>query len=219
MMQVLVVGAGNFGATVAQELGRKGCEVIVIDNDPQHADDIKDHVAQVIIGDATDKDLLLKFAKNVELAIVSLGEKVDASVLITHSLKEMGLRRIIAKATSVDHGKILKIIGATQVVFPERDEAVRLVTSLVTSNVLDFVKLSEEYNLVELAVPTEFLKKTIGELDLRRKYGFHIIALKNALDGTMKLLPDPEYAFRPDDIMVVIGDEAALDEIRKRNQE
>ena len=214
MKQALVIGAGNFGFTIAAELATKDCEVIVIEQNAERAQDIKDKVMQVVVADATHKDVLTKFGKGVDVAIVSLGDKVDSSILVTHFLKEIGVKRIIAKATSGDHAKVLKIVGATQTVFPERDEAMRLGTSLVTPDVLDLIHLSDEFNIVEIAVPDDFLKKSIKSLDLRKKFGFQILAIKNPLDGKVDILPAPDYQFRPDDVMVVIGDTASLERIK-----
>lgn len=204
-MQALVIGAGNFGATVAVELGAKKSEVVVIDVDAGKLDDIKDQVGQVIVGDATDKDLLDKFAKDTDIVVVSLGERVDASVLIVHHLKEIGAKKIIAKASSSDHGKILKIVGADQVVFPEKDEAVRLVRNLVTPDVLDLIRLSDQIGVIEIAAPDRFIGKAISELDMRKKYGVQVLAVQNPLSGKSEILPNPAYVFQPDDIMVVLG--------------
>jgi trk system potassium uptake protein TrkA len=215
-MQALVIGAGNFGATVAAEMTAQKCEVVVIESNAERADDIKDKVSQVIVGDATDKDLLKKFAQDMDLAVISLGDRVDASVLITLHLKELGMRRIIAKVTSVDHGKILRILGAHQIVFPERDEAIRLVSSLVSPSVLDLVKISDDLNVVEIAVPDDFVNKSIANLNLRKKFGLQILAIKNSLDGKVNVSPPAEYTFRPDDVMIVIGDTGSLKRIEER---
>ena len=215
MRQVLVIGAGNFGFTLAAELAEKKIDVIVIDSNQERAQEIKDSVSQVIVADATHKDVLDKFARDIDVAVVSLGEKIDSSILVTLFLKEIGVKRIIAKASSIDHGKVLKIVGANDVVFPERDEALRLATSLVSPDILDFIQLSDEFNIVEVAVPDKFVKKSIDALDLRKKYGMQILAIKNPLDGKINVLPSPDYKFRPDDVMIVIGDIDSLQKIQQ----
>ena len=174
---------------------------------------MRDKVAQVIVADATDKDILEKYAKGVDFAVVSLGEKIDKSLLTTHFLKEIGVKRIIAKASSVDHGKILKILGAHEVVFPERDEAKRLAASLMSPDVLDFIKVSEDFKIVEIAAPDEFVHKSIKELHLRKKYGVNLLAVKNPLTGKVQILPSPDYKFVPDDVLIVIGDINAIQNI------
>lgn len=213
MAHALVIGAGNFGFTLATELAKRNRETVVIDTDPDKAQDIKHLVSRVIVADASDREVLEEFAKDADMAVVCLGEKVDSSILITHFLKEIGVKRIIAKATSVDHGKILKVIGANEVVFPERDEAIRLATSLVSTNVLDLFHISEEFNIVEIAVPKEFVGKTICELDLRKKYQLQILGVKNPLTGKVNLLPISDYLFQADDILIVVGDTSNLAKI------
>ncbi|PIQ85550.1 MAG: potassium uptake system protein [Candidatus Omnitrophica bacterium CG11_big_fil_rev_8_21_14_0_20_45_26] len=215
-MKALVIGAGNFGATVAVEMAAKECEVVLIDIDQEKLDDLKDNVGQVVIGNAKDRDLLEKFARDMDVVVVSLGDIVDASVLVTHHLKDLGTKRIIAKAISDDHGKILKIIGAHQVVFPERDEAIRLVSSLVSPDVLDVVRLSEDKSVVEVAVPQEFIGKSIEALDLRNRYGFHVLAVKNPLKGNLKVVPEPKYQFQPDDVMIVVGEDDQITKLRQK---
>lgn len=215
MAHTLVIGAGNFGFTLATELAKRNRETVVIDTDQAKAQDIKHLVSRVIVADASDRDVLEEFAKDADMAIVCLGEKVDSSILITHFLKELGVKRIIAKATSLDHGKILKIVGANEVVFPERDEAIRLAASLVSSSVLDLFHISEDLNIVEIAVPAEFLNKTIRELDFRRRFKLQILGVKNPMTGKVNLLPAADYAFQADDVLIVVGDTSALDKIEK----
>lgn len=215
MKEVLIIGAGNFGATLAAQLSAKKCEVTVIELNKNNAQEIKDKVNRVVVADATHKDVLGKFGKDADIAIVSLGDKIDSSILITLFLKEMGIKRIIAKATSVDHGKALSLVGAHQTVYPERDEAVRLATSLMSPDVLDFIQLSDEFNIVEIIVPENLTKKSIEESDIRKKYGVQILAIKNPLDGRVQVLPSPQYVFQPDDVMIVIGETESLEKFQQ----
>lgn len=216
MYQALVIGVGSFGYALATELARKNAEVIVVENNPDRAQEVRDIVRQVIVADATDKDVLVQFAKDVDVAIVCMGEKIDSSVLVTHSLKEIGVKKIIAKSTSIDHGKILKIVGAHEVVFPEKDEATRLAASLVSPDLLDLVKVAEDFDISEIAVPEEFINKSIRELDLRNKFGLVVLAVKNLLTGAVHAVPSPEHKFGPDDVLIVIGDTTAIKDIKKR---
>lgn len=215
MKSALVIGAGNFGGTLAAELTSKNCEVTVIDVDHDRIQEIKDVVTAAVEADGTQKDVLQRFAVDVDIAVVSLGDKIDTSILATHFLKELGVKKIIAKAASVDHAKVLRIVGAAQVVLPEMDQARRLAASLVQPDILDYIKLSDEFNMVELAVPDDFIKKSIQDLDLRRKFGLQILAIKNPLTDDVRILPPADYAFRPDDVMIVIGDVQSLDKLRK----
>lgn len=216
MHQVLVIGAGKFGAALAAQVVDRGGEIIIIEVNREKAEEIKDKVRQVIIADATDKNVLKKFAKDVDLAVVSLGKRVDSSVLVTHFLKELGVKRIVAKAVSDDHGRILKIVGANEVVFPEKDAAERLAASLISPDLMEFIRVSEEFDIVEIAVPDEFAKKTIRELDLRNQYGFEILAIKNALTGKVQVLPSAEYKFSPDDVLIILGDVSSIKKFQGR---
>jgi len=217
-MKALVIGAGSFGSNIATVMAEKRCEVVLIDMDENRLDDFKDKVHHAIVGDATDRSLLEKFVKDMDVAIISLGEKIDSSVLIALHLKELNCRRIIAKAASREHGKILKMIGVHQVVFPERDEARRLVNELVSPEIVDLMKLSEDLNIIEVAVPEEFIGKSVRELDLRQRYGLQLLATKNPLKNESKVLPAADYKFSPDDVMIVIGDSESLKKIRSKTR-
>ncbi len=215
MERVLIIGLGHFGTSLVEEFVNKKCEVIVIENEKEKGEKIKDFVSQVIIADATNKDLLAQFAKDMDCVIVCLGDRIDSSVLITYYLKEIGVVRIIAKASSLEHGEILKVVGAHEVIYPERDTARRLVTSLTTPNVLEFVKLAEGFEIVEIAVPEEFVKNSIRDLQLRNKYGIEILAVKNPLTSEVKVMPPPDYLFKPDDVLIAIGDIESIQKIGK----
>ena len=215
MQQVLVIGLGHFGSALVEEFINKGCEVVVIENDKEKGEKVKDIVSQVVIADATNKDLLAQFAKDMDYVIVCLGDRIDSSVLITYYLKELGVMRIMAKASSPEHGEILKVVGAHDVIYPERDTARRLVTSLTSPNVLEFVKLAEGFEIVEIAVPEDFVKHSIKELQLRNKYGIEILAVKNPLTGEVKVMPSPDYVFKADDVIIAIGDIQSIQKIGK----
>ncbi|MCM8814106.1 MAG: TrkA family potassium uptake protein [Candidatus Omnitrophica bacterium] len=214
MYQALVIGLGTFGTALVSELVSKGGQVVVIDQNSGRSDPVKDLVERVIVADATNREVLAEYAKDIDCAIVAIGERVDSSILVTYLLKELGVRRIIAKAVSEEHGKILKVVGANDVVFPERDEARRLATSLISPDVLDFIKLSGDFSVVEIAVPERFVKQTIRGLDLRNKYGMQILAVKNALTGAVQIMPTPDYELQADDILVVIGEVSSLKQFR-----
>jgi trk system potassium uptake protein TrkA len=213
MFQVLIIGLGNFGQELVSEFVAKGTDVVVIETDKDKAQHIKDLVSKVIIADATNKDILQEYAKDIDCAIVCLGDKVDSSILITHFLKEMGVKKIIAKATSHDHGEILRVIGAHEVVFPERDMAKRVAASLIAPDILEFIKLSEDFNIVEIAAPDRFIKHTLRSLELRSKWGIDILAIRNPLTGKVQVMPPADYEVRPDDILIVLGEADAIRKI------
>ncbi len=214
MYQVLVIGLGSFGISLVEEFLAKKSEVVVIENSQEKAQQVKDLVQKVVVADATSKDVLCRFARDVDCVLVCLGEKMDSSILVTHLLKELGVKRIIAKAISPEHGQILELVGANEIVFPERDTAKRLVTSLTSPDVLDFLKLSNNYDIMEIAVPDTFAGKTIREAQLRNKYGIEIIAIRNPLTGKTQIMPSPDYNLQPDDVLVALGEVESFQKIK-----
>lgn len=210
MKQALVIGLGNFGFSLVQELRAKGCEVTIIEQNQVRAQQAEDIVSQIIVADAAQREILEQYARDVDVAIVSLGEKVDSSILVTHLLKELGVKKIIAKAISDDHGKILSVVGANEVIFPERDAAKRLVTSLVSPDILEYIRVSEDFDILEVAVPDKFIGQTLRILQLRNKYGVEILAIKNALTSETQIMPSPDYQMKPDDILIMIGEVGKL---------
>lgn len=217
MRQIAVIGIGNFGFTLATELAAKKCHVIVVDIDKEKIQDVKDKVAQAVVADASDRQVLEEIGiKDCDAAFVSLSEKIDASILVTLHLKELGVKRIVAKASSDAHGRALSKVGATEVIFPEKDEAKRLAQSLVNPDVLEFVKVSEDFNITELAAPEEYFGKSLKDLQLRKKFGIQILAIRNPLDGSVTVVPAPDYKLKPDDVLIVIGETQALEKFTRR---
>ncbi len=211
MRQILVIGIGSFGYTLATQLAEKKCEVVVIDSNREKIQDIKDQVTQAVVADASDKNVLEELGvRDVDVACVCLGEKIDVSILVTLFLKELGVKRIIAKATSDEHGRALRLVGATQIVYPEKDEAIQLAQNLVSPDVLDFIRVSEEFNIVEIAAPEAFFNSTLRELNLRKRYGVQVLAIRNPLDGSVHVVPSPDHKIKPDDVLIVIGETQAL---------
>lgn len=207
MKQFVVIGLGNFGYNVAVRLAQIGHEVLAIDSSDERIDDIKDHVTQAVVADAKDKAALSDLITNaMSAAVVSLGDDIEASVLCVLYLKEIGVKRIIGKATSVDHGKILEAIGTAEVIYPERDAAVRLAEKLnAPTSVLDYIELSPEYGIVDVATPDDFVGKTLKMLHLPKEHGVLVIAVRNVLKNDIQIMPSADYKFEPDSVVTVIG--------------
>ena len=212
---ILVIGLGHFGFSLVQELTRSPAGIIVIEENQERANLVKDMAEQVIVANAANKDLLMKFAGNVDCAIVCISEKIDTSVLITYYLKGIGVKRIIAKATTADHGKILQSIGADEIIYAEEEVARRIARNLVSFDILDAIKISDEFDIIELPVPERFYTKTMKDLQLRNKYNIEILAIKNPLTQQTKILPPPDYIFKPDDVIIFIGETGSIDKLRK----
>jgi trk system potassium uptake protein TrkA len=208
MKQFAVIGLGNFGNAVATRLAQIGHQVLAIDSDEARVSAIKDQVTQAITADARNKESLRDLiSKEVDAVVVGLGDSIEASLLCVLYCKELGVKRIIAKASSDDHGRILESIGTSEVIYPERNSALRLAEKLnAPTSVIDYIELSPDYSIIDVATPDDFIGKTLKQLQLPRKHGILVIAVRSVLKGgEIQLLPPADYQFEPDSIMTVIG--------------
>lgn len=224
--QVAVIGLGRFGFGVAETLVKKGCEVLAIDTDPEKIQAISDMATFAVQCDATDEKALKAIsAQNVDVAVVSIGENIEASILIVQTLKEMGVKQIIAKGVTPQHGKILQNIGVTEVIFPERDAAVRLAQRLISPNVLEFLELVPGYSVEEVAVPDQMSGLRMREVQLRETYNVNIIGIRKKVtrmvkgrmttDEVFNVTPSLEDVIEKGDILVVVGKQEDLDRLTK----
>ena len=206
MRSFAIIGLSTFGFYLSKYLSDRGFDVLAIDLNESRIDKVKKFVTKAVILDATDKNALESLGiTDVDVVIVSLGDRIDASILVTLYLKELGVKEIIAKASTEDHGKILDRIGATTVVFPERDVALRLSRSLENINVLDAVPLSPGVSILEFGPLNSFLGKTLRELDLRNRYGVQIVVIKELIPENLVIVPRPDHKIKDSDILVGIG--------------
>ena len=215
MKQFVVIGLGNFGFTVATRLAQIGHEVLAIDSSEARIDAIKDHVTQAIVGDAKNKDMLRELIPHpVDAVVVGLGDSIEASILYVLYLKEFGVKRTIAKASSDDHGRILESIGTSEVIYPERDAALRLAEKLnAPTSVLDYIELSPEYGIVDIATPEAFYKKTLKQLALPKQHGVLVIAARDVMKNEITLMPPADFKLEPDSVITVIGRYADLNKL------
>ncbi len=219
MEQYIVIGVGNFGYNVAVTLSELGNQVLVIDSDKKKIDQIKDKVTHAVIANARDKEVLSDLVtESIDAVIVGLGDDLEANILVTLYLKELKVRRIIAKALNDDHGKILKSIGAHEVVFPERDFAIRLAKELSNPNLIEHIPLAPEYSIVTIATPDRFVGKTLKELQLRNKYGIEVIAVKDVLTDKFHLIPGADFKLAADSALLIIGEQTDIDRINVRDE-
>ncbi|TKJ35569.1 potassium transporter TrkA [bacterium (candidate division B38) B3_B38] len=220
-----VLGLGGFGYHVTATLATDGHEVIAIDSNKEKIQSVKEIVTQAILTDATDKETLKAIGiQDVDAAIISLGEEgFESAMMVTLFLKEAGVKNIIAKVANEDQAKILTQIGATEVVFPEKDMAIRLAKRLGSPNVYDQIDIGEDLQMVELRAPSSFIEKTVRDLDLRRKHNIQVIVIKREnpkATGERKscynvILPLPNEIIRPGDHLTVMGNHKALNKIKK----
>ena len=206
MQRVVVVGMGIFGFNIAKDLYESGMEVIAIDKNKEMIQKIKDYSSKAILADATDKSLLETIGiQEDDIVIVSFGEDLAASTLLTLHLKELHVKNIIVKAPNEDHKHVLEKVGATEVIIPEREMADKVARGLVTPNVLDFIPLSRDYSISEVVPPAGFYGKSIGELHLRTRFHVEVIAVKEVLPDRITMVPRADFVIKDSDVLIVIG--------------
>jgi trk system potassium uptake protein TrkA len=215
MKRVVVIGLGIFGFNIAKDLYENGLEVIAIDKNKDVVQKIKDFSTKAILADGTDKEVIESIGiQEDDVVIISFGEDLAASTLITLHLKEIKVKTIIVKAPNEDHKHVLEKIGATEVIIPEREMADKVAKSLITPNVLDYIPLSEDYTICELVPPASFMGKTIGELHLRSRYHIEVIAVREMLPERLTMVPRAEFVIKDSDVLVVIGKEKDIQKIK-----
>ncbi len=208
MRRFAVIGAGTFGSAVAETLFNENNEVLLVDIDPDRVQDMQGVATQAIQADATDVETLRALGiSDVDCAIISLGERIDLSTLVTLHLKEMGVQEIVVKATTPEHGKILKLIGATEIIFPEKQMAQRVARRLSAPNIYDQIPLADDLSVLEVLAPAELVGKTLKDLRLRDQYNINLIAIREPdTRGEMRtILPRAEFRIRQDHVLVVVG--------------
>jgi trk system potassium uptake protein len=211
-----VVGLGRFGMSLALELGALGEKVIAVDLDPDRARSAQQVIDQAVVADATDRQTLHAIGlERVQAAVVSLGGDLDASILAVLHLTKLGIPQIIAKALTEDHAEILTRVGATRIVFPERETGFRLAERLSSPNVLDSLVLSAELSVVELAPPKAFVGKTLAELHLGREYGVQVLAIHELVPEQVILVPPAGQVVKDSDILIVMGKDEGLRALRE----
>lgn len=170
MSQCVVIGLDRVGCSVATTLSRLGHNVLVIDSEKRKIEEIKDRVTQAVVCDAAEKRRLREFVSEpIDAAVVCLGYRMDETILTTLHLKDVGVKKIIVKAISNEHGRVLKAIGATEIIHPEKDMGIRVAERLDAPYLIDHIPLVPGYSIVEIAVPNSFVGKTLRELKLRNR--------------------------------------------------
>ena len=214
MKSYIVIGLGRFGSQAAKRLYELGCEVLAIDRNSELVQPISNQVTQAVVADARDKEVLRALgAKDFACAIVAIGDNLADSVLATMNLKELGVPYIVCKASDETHRQVLQKLGADRVVIPEQEQADRLAKNLSSPNVLDYIELSEEYGIIEIPAPKAWVGKSLKELNVRAKLGVNIIAVEKG--RKINVSPAADYRIEAEDVMVVLGDTAALDAVQK----
>jgi len=213
--EFVVIGLGRFGGSICRELMKLGAEVLAIDKDEDVVNEYSSVVTHAVVGDAVDENVLKSLGIwNFDHVIVSIGNDIQASILITLMLKEMGVKKVTSKALNDYHAKVLEKIGADQVVHPERDMGRRIAHNLVSSNVLDYLELSNEHSLVEIAASNKIDGHTIIDLNVRAKYGVNIVAIKR--NDKLIVSPQATEVIQKGDILIVIGANQDINRFEKK---
>jgi K+ transport systems, NAD-binding component len=199
-----VIGLGRFGYHVAKTLAQGGAEVIACDSDEEKVRQIADLVSMAFVLDATDEKALKESGiVNADTVVVSIGENIEASILIVVQLKELGVKEVIAKAANPMHGKILERLGVDRVIYPERDMAIRLAHSLLMGQFIEEIPIGDQFSIFEIKAFEALFGKTLRELDLRRRFGVSVLAIKR--QDSMLVNPSGEERILEGDILVVLG--------------
>ena len=208
----LVIGLGRFGTSTARMLTTLGHEVLAVDRDPEHVNAIKDVVLHAISADTTDERVVAQLGvRNFDCVVICIGDDIRASVLTTVLCREMGAKKIIAKAQDDLHQKLLIKTGADRVVQPEHDGGIRLARSLTDEGVLDSLNLSEEYSINEIEVPHSWVGKSLAALHVRGEYGVSVIAIRR--EGNITVNIDPNAVFAAGDAVYIIGNNESMNHL------
>lgn len=212
-----IIGSGRFGEALVQALAAQGAEVVLMDTDRRKIQELSDYVAKAIEGDATNIHALEEagFAA-CDIVVVAIGENIEGSVMATVNCKDLGVRTVVAKASTEVHGRVLRRVGADVVIFPNRDRAQRLARSLLTTSQVDLFDVADGLYAAEIPAPEALDGRTLAEADVRRAYGVTVLAVRRLDDADPAaprrlIIPKAETAIRGDDRLLVVGTSEQID--------
>lgn len=212
--QFAVIGLGRFGSSIAKYLSEMGYEVLAIDEDSERVQDVANVVTHAVSADSTDEEALKALGiRNFDVVVVAIGQDIQASILTTLILKDLGVPTIIVKAQTELHGKVLNKIGADKVVYPERDMGLRVAHRLISPNIIEHIELSDDFSIVEMKLPSAMFDKSLKQLDIRAKYGCNVLAVKRADDMNISFPPDEPL--REGDLLVIVGRNEHLNKLEQ----
>lgn len=209
IQQYAVIGLGRFGTSVARRLHEAGKEVLGIDMDEAKVEDAEFFITHGIVADTTEEKALKSIGiGNFDCVIVAIGNDMQSSILTVSLLKELGIKKVIAKALGKRHGQVLEKVGADWIIYPERDMGERVANQLLSPNMLNYIELSKEFSIEEIMIPSRMAGKNLRDLDLRAKYGVSVIAIVR--NSEIIFSPPSEQIIEKEDILVVIGNRKKL---------
>ncbi len=214
MIKFAIIGLGSFGSNVAKTLYEHGHEVLAIDKDKGKVEAAKSFSSHAVLMDSAEMENLAGVGiREVDVVVVSLGPEMEASILTVLHLHELGLKRIVAKALNEDHAKILEAVGATEVIYPEKDMAIRTALRLTSPNIMECLPLMSGVSIQEIAPPDKFIGKSLRELDLRNKFGIQVIAIRELVPERTVYVPKADFVLKDSDVLIVMGDEKKLEKL------
>jgi trk system potassium uptake protein len=211
MKQFAVIGIGKFGHYLATHLYDKGHEVLAIDTDPNLVQKIRNKVTSAVVADSTDPEALKALGvQDIDTVIVCIGSIISNSILTSLNLLEMGVKNVMAKCLSEAHARILRRIGVNQIFFPEKDLAISLAEKLHTPNLIDYFPFMEGYSIIQIAVPPEFVGKSLKDANLNYKYGVQVIAVKEFVPERVTMIPKGDFVMKDSDLLTLLGPNESL---------
>ncbi|WP_391208276.1 potassium channel family protein [Psychrobacillus sp. L4] len=213
--EFVVIGLGRFGGSIVRELVNQGADVMAIDKVPERVDEFGSIATQAVVADTTDEATLKSLGiRNFEHVIIAIGDDIQSSILTTLMLKEIGVKKITVKAQNDYHEKVLRKIGADQVVHPERDMGIRIANNIISNNVLDYLELSDEHSIMEIRVNEKIAGYSIIDLDIRARYGINIVAVKRG--NNIIVSPQADEQLQLNDVLIIIGADVDINRFEKK---
>jgi trk system potassium uptake protein TrkA len=215
MKNIAIIGLSSFGHSICKALGELEFNIMAVDLKEELVNKVKPFVRKAVIGDARDKDFLHHLGiEDFETVIISVGSSMDSSILITLHVKEFKIKEIVAKANSEDHAKILEKIGATKIVFPERDMGIRIAKTISSPNFLEYIPLTEGFSLIEISPALEWIGRKISDVEIMKKYKIQVSMVRELVPDRT-LIPDGNYIFKDSDILYIIGADGNISKLQK----
>jgi trk system potassium uptake protein len=211
MVTIAVIGMGSFGCRVVDELEQADADVIILDKDRDIVEKYKGKVRDAYITDAINDETLRRILpEDIDAVIVDLGSQLETSILVTNHLHKMGIKQIVVKAHSNEHGEILKLVGATDVIYPDLDAALHITPILVSPLLFNYIQISEKFALAEVSVRSDLAEKTLAESKLRQKYELNLVAVRNSPAEEYAFVSSPSFILKADMLLLVAGTTDAL---------
>lgn len=206
MKRFVVIGLGNFGSSVAESMHAMRHDVVAVDMNADAVDRIASRVTRAAVADGRSRPILEKLGvKGADAGVVSTGDDITASILSTLVLKDLGVREVYVKVISFDHARVMEKLGVTETIFPERESGVRLATRMMSTTILNYVRLGRDFGVQEMAVPDPWMGRSLRELELPRRHRVSVIAVHDVLTDEMIAVPDPDAKLKESDTLIVAG--------------